>query len=283
MLMVFLLVKKAEDIRTYAWIVVMVPFIGSLVELFLAENKWKMKIPSQLKEIISTHQIIQSIKKHLSPLLLFLMMSCAVTIYTHTDAVMLGLMKTERIVGLYSCAARIKSMLPMLTGALWAAALPKAADLWKQKKTDAFQKLSEKSFHVVYMVMLPLVIYFILFAEPWITIIGGEEYLEAAGTTRLLLLAVIPIGFSNIIGGQMLIATGQEKKLFQAELAGAGSNILLNCILIPYFSAAGAAIATTISETLVTIITLLAIRQQIKVRIFQPANLKRSIIGCFIA
>ena len=238
----------------------------------------------ECRRIITSGKCFRACLKHLRPLSLFLLMSCAVTVYNHTDTVMLNLMTANKnTVGLYTCAAKLKGLLPMLTGALWAAALPRSSALWKKQDISSFLKLAGKSFHVVTMITIPLTLYFCLFAEPWIHIIGGKEYLDAAQTMRFLIPAVIPIGFSNILGGQILIPMGQERKLFFAELIGAISNILLNWLLIPVWSAPGAAIATTISEILVALFTAFSVKKLISIRIIQPTNLCRSILGCLIA
>lgn len=281
---ILLLVHSPSDIHTYAWISVLVPFMASLGELFLAEKKWHLGIVRECRKILSSEMLFMACLKHLRPLALFLLMSCAVTIYGHTDVVMLNLMTGDQhMVGLYTCAAKLKGLLPMLTGALWAAALPKSADLWQKQDIPAFRELAGKSFHVVTVITIPLALYFCLFAEPWIHIIGGKEYLDAAQTMRFLLPAVIAIGYSNIIGGQMLIPMGQERKLFYAELIGAVSNIALNALLIPLWSASGAAIATVLSEILVTVVAAISVRKQVKIRVLQPAHLCRSLFGCLIA
>lgn len=279
----FSLVRQFSDIYTYAWIAVLIPLAINLSELIAAERKWHLDIYRKLRLVLFSGGFVQAIKKHIRPLTLFFLMSCAVTIYSHTDTVMLGLIKDEHTVGIYTCAARVKMLLPVLTGALWAAALPKAAELWKAKNTEEFQRLSGKSFHVVYVVMLPLTVYFFIFTEPWIELIGGAEYLEAAWTMRLLLLAVIPIGLSNIIGGQMLIPMGQEKKLFHAEAIGASANIAMNAVLIPFLSASGAAIATTVSELIVTVYAAYAVRKAVRVQILKKEDLVRGIAGCILA
>ncbi len=279
----FTAVRTASDINKYAWISVLIPFVISGVELVVADRKWDLRILAQLRALFRPAEVCETVRKHIRPLMLFMLMSCAVTVYSHTDAVMLGWMQSKQAVGLYSCAAKIKSVLPVLTGALWAAALPKSAELWRNQEKTAFRDLAEKSFHVIYMVMLPLTVYFFLFAEPWTLLIAGDDYLEAVRTMRLLLLAVIPIGFSNIIGGQMLIPMGKEKKLFQAEVVGAVSNIMMNAFLIPVLSSAGAAIATTVSEVLVTAIAMLAALKTVQFRIFQPRNLLYSSVGCIVA
>ena len=281
---ILLLVHSLRDINTYAWISILVPFATSLAELILAEKKWHLGLLAERRKIITSGKCFRACLKHLRPLALFLLMSCAVTVYSHTDTVMLNLMTADKnIVGLYTCAAKLKGLLLMLTGALWAAALPRSSALWQKQDIPAFRELAGKSFHVVTMITIPLTLYFCLFAEPWIHIIGGKEYLDAAQTMRFLLPAVIAIGYSNILGGQMLIPMGQERKLLYAELIGAFSNILLNALLIPLWSASGAAIATVLSETLVTIFTAWFVRKQVRIRILQPAHLCRSLFGCLVA
>ena len=280
---VLLLVREPADIHRYAWITVLVPFAVFTAELILADYRWELKILPRCGRIVAGGRILQTLRKHIRPLALFMLMSCAVTVYSHMDIVMLGWMRDERTVGLYSCGAKIKSILPVLTGTLWTAALPASAKLWQEKREKDFAVLSEKSFHVVYMVLIPLTVYFVLFAEPWIRLIGGEEYLDAGRTMRLLLLAVIPIGFSNIVGGQMLIPMGRERDLFRAEVIGMTVNLILNGILIPLFAAPGAAIATTVSEIMVTVAAVWMVRKQVKVRIFQRKTLLRMLAGCVTA
>lgn len=277
------LIRQASDIRTYAWISVLIPLAIFIAELAIAEQKWHLHIGSQCVRILATGGLFQAIQKHIRLLLLFLLMSCAVTIYGHTDTVMLGLMKDEQTVGLYTCAAKIKMLLPVLTGTLWVAALPRSASLWKRKQTYGFVALSEELFHVVYMVMLPLTVYFFIFAESWVDVLGGEAYIGAVQTMRILLLAIMPIGISNIVGGQMLIPMGQEKKLFQAEAIAAVGNIAMNAILIPIMSASGAALATVICEVFVAIFVGCSVLKQVKVRIIQTRKIRNSLIGCGIA
>ena len=279
----FLLVRVETDILKYAWISVLTPAVISLVEIVYAERKWNLQILRGLCNIVLDRKTITVICKHIRPLGYFLLMHCAVTVYTHTDTIMLGLLVNERAVGLYSCAAKIKVFLPVLTGTIYTVVLPRATELWNQRNKKAFQELSEKSFHVVYMVLLPLTVYFFLFSETWILLLGGAEYMDAAWTMRILLLAVLPIGLSNIVGGQLLLSMGREKELFQAEAIAAVANILLNVVLIPFFSTSGAAVATAIAEINVLVFTIFCLYKQIRIKIILPKYLCQSISGCLVA
>ena len=68
---------------------------------------------------------------------------------------------------------------------------------------------------------------------------------------------------SNFIGIQCLIPLHKEKITLYSVCVGAATNFTLNIILIPQYGAFGAAIATLVAESLVTIFQLIAARQYI--------------------
>ena len=96
----------------------------------------------------------------------------------------------------------------------------------------------------------------------------------------ILLLAVVPIGISNVIGGQLLIPIGQEKLLFRAEMAGMLANIVANAVLIPRYDVTGAAIATLLSETLVAVMAAIYIMRFVRIRIMDASVYIKSIAAC---
>lgn len=63
-------------------------------------------------------------KKHFKPILIFFMMSCAVSVYSSLDLTMLGFMRTEFETGLYSIATKGKTVLAMTGGLVWGLFFP---------------------------------------------------------------------------------------------------------------------------------------------------------------
>ena len=74
---------------------------------------------------------------------------------------------------------------------------------------------------------------------------------------------VIAIGLSNVFGRQYLIPSNQDNKFTIAIICGAGTNLCLNIVLIRAFASYGAAIATVIAESVVTIVMLIFIKDSI--------------------
>ena len=281
--LLLLFVRNASAVYAFALISVAMELVVSISQALIANAKWNLSIVTNCFQTIRQRRSFSTLRQHLPSMMLFFLMSCAVTIYSHTDVVMLGAIRGSSEAGIYSCAAKIKMVLPTITGALWAAALPRAATLWKRGNIEHFQALTERSYHAVQTIVIPLVLYFFIFAGPCVRLLGGSAYSRAALPMRLLILAVIPIGISNIAGGQVLIPTGREIQLFRAELAGALSNILLNAMLIPLMSVSGAAIATTFSEALVALLTVRSVRCFVRVKVIDPCTMKRVALSCLTA
>ena len=251
-----LFVRSASDVYAYAWIAVAMGLGAHTAEMIVAQRRWGLNVFRNSAAVLAAGRLGAVLREHLPSLLLFFMMSCAVTVYSQTDTIMLKLFKGDEAVGLYACAAKVKHMMPVITGALFAAAMPSSVELWRHNRKEVFLDLSHRSFHVVLTILTPLALYFFVFAEPCVRLLGGAEYRSAALPMRVLMLAVVSIGLSNIAGGQILISMGQERRLFRAEVIGALCNILMNILLIPAFSVTGAAIATALSETLVAVMTI---------------------------
>ena len=72
------------------------------------------------------------------------------------------------------------------------------------------------------------------------------------------------IGLSQIFGLQMLTVQGKESKFLYAVSMGAVISIFLNLLLIPIFSAAGAAIANLIAELTVLVGCMVLGRYKLK-------------------
>ena len=203
-------------------------------------------------------------KQHLRPLFLFFVMSCAISIYGSLDLTMLGFMKTDIETGLYSVASKGKSVLTILGGIVWMSVLPQATSLWKAGKRKNFESLAGKSLVIVSTIQFAVMVVCMVFA-PWIVVIIGGNAFEGATTAfRILLLSLVPIGMSNILGGQVLIPAGRERSLLRAEIAGALANFIANLLVIPRFSIEGAAATTVLSEIVVTIWCFWAAKRELE-------------------
>lgn len=90
---------------------------------------------------------------------------------------------------------------------------------------------------------------------------------------------LVIIATSNVLGKQYLLPTNQQKVFTLSILAGAGVNLILNLILIHYWNAAGASIATVIAEIVVTAVQCWFTRKQLPLGECLLSGLRYAVFG----
>ena len=192
-----------------------------------------------------------AIKAHIKPISVFFAMTAATTIYTNLDVVMLNFMQGDVQTGYYSCAVKIKGVLVSFVTALGAVLLPRMSYYAEKKNDREFNRLIKKAFLFVAATSIPLCIFFIFFAKGSILILSGETFLPAVFPMQIIMPTLVLIGFSNLMGIQILVPLGMEKQVLYSEIMGALTDLCLNLWLIPSMGAAGAAIGTLVAEAVV--------------------------------
>lgn len=202
--------------------------------------------------------------KHFYPILIFFAMSCATTIYTNLDTVMLGFMKDNVEVGYYNAAIKIKNVLLGVVTSLGTVLLPRASYYVENNMYSEFKRIAGKALNFVVLISFPLCLYFILFAKEGVLFLSGDAYTEAILPMQILMPTLIFIGLTNIMGIQMLIPLGREKVVLYSEIAGAIVDLAINIVLIPIMSSSGAAIGTLVAEGVVWMVQYQALKEIVK-------------------
>ena len=202
-------------------------------------------------------------KPHLKAVAVFFAMSCATTIYTNLDTVMIGFIKGDIENGYYNAAVRIKSILVSIVTSLGAVLLPRASYYLENKLVDEFKKISQKALSFVFIIAVPMMVYFMLFAHESIYFLAGSAYDKSILPMQIIMPTLLFIGLTNIMGIQMLVPLGKEKYVLYSEVAGAIVDLVLNAILIPFMGAAGAAIGTLAAEAVVWIVQFRYLKEDV--------------------
>lgn len=253
LILMFLLVRRKSDYRIYAALLIFADTASNILNLFTARKYIDIKWQGNYH-----------LKKHLKSVFIFFAMVCATTIYTHLDTVMLGFMKTNIDVGYYNVAIKIKTVLVSLVTSLGAVLLPRTAYYIENNLLDEFEKVSKKAMHFVILLSIPLMTYFLIFSKEGIGFMGGKEYAGAIMPMMVLMPTLVIIGITNILGIQVLVPLGKEKVVLYSQMAGAATDIILNMLLIPHYSATGAAIGTLFAEIAVLIVQCVALRNNLQ-------------------
>ena len=244
-LLMFLLVHQKSDYVIYAAITVFTTSAANIINFL------------RLRKYVSFRKFKDyDFRQHMKPIMILFAQTLASAIYGCLDSVMLGFMRGNVEVGLYTIAAKLKMVLLALVTSLTSVLLPRMSYYVKNDDSENFDRMVVIALNFTTMMSIPLGVYFTLYSAPILGFIAGEEYLPAALTMALITLALIPIGITRVLGVQVLTAKGQEEKVLRSVIIGAIADFLLNLAWIPNYGAAGAAFATLITEIIVLIVQL---------------------------
>ena len=226
---------------------------------------------SNVFNFINVHRYISmrplrhyELRKHLKAVGIFFAMSCATTIYTHLDTVMIKFMTTDADVGYYSAATKVKVILVSIVTSLGAVLLPRASYYIQKNMINDFRVITSKALNFVMVFSIPLALYFIIYAKEGVLFLSGSEYDGAVIPMQIIMPTLVFIGLTNILGIQILVPLGKEKQVLYSEIIGAIVDLALNIALIPRYHSAGAALGTLAAELAVFIYQYVVLRHEVK-------------------
>lgn len=251
----FIFVRDTDDAVNYA-------LISSLAiggnNIFNLVNLRKYNIRFSFNNI--------KIRRHLKPIFVLLGSVIAIEIYTMLDTTMIGAMVGTTEVGYYTNSMKLVKLLITVITAIGGVLLPRLSDYYSKGEFEKLNHIVDKVFRIMLFLFLPAQVALILVAPVIMPILFGDSFIPAVLTLQLTSLLICILGFSNLFGTQILLTFGDERKLLISTILGALSNIALNLILIPVMAQNGAALASVISETIVTLTAYYYAKKRVTIR-----------------
>lgn len=255
-ILIFLLVKKPEDLYLYCILYISNNIISAALGYFIAAKKYGLKT-----KITGLSVVFAELKNGWA-----LFVSTAMgSVFNSIGVTVLGLLATSETVGMYSAISKIPYVLTILFGAISQALYPQAC--------EAFSESFDSGVRTVKKYGLPVFMFFaiggiviMLLNQPIVFIAFGKDY----ATNSLLLIPFIIwqlLGIANnLLGIQTLVAAGYQKEYSIAFTMSSILMIILMAILGYFWGAYGVAMASLCSELFLTLQLLLCIRKIIMIR-----------------
>ena len=269
LVMMFLFVHQPEHYLIYAIIGVISSSGASVLNIVYRRKFCKTRFTLKMDW-----------KKHFPKIVLLFTMIVSQTIMNNLDITMLGFIKGDYEVGLYSTAAKLTSIITQVVASVAWVLMPRLSYQYEHGSTEDANRLINNAFSFTAAVGLPLIVAVNLMADETILIIGGEKYLGAVTCCRILTIYMAMGFMSNIYGNMILLPTNNEKYFTWTCVAACIFNAIANAFFIPLFGIEGAAITTGISSTIVTIGTHIACRKKTRYRLSNVKSVLRGpVIG----
>ena len=271
-ILLFILVREPSDYLWYATITVLAAVGSNILNFVHAKSFINIRLT------LNTNW-----RYHLKPILVIFASAVAVTIYVSSDTTILGILKNDYAVGIYSISVKIYQIVQSLLSAILTVTIPRLAMLWGQKRRSEYNDILTRVINTLGILVLPASVGLIMLSREVVLIIAGHKFLSSVNSLRIITWAIIFSIFAWIFSDCVLIPAKRESKILRNTLITAVINVILNFILIPSLSYDGTSLSTVIAEFSVMVMNGYSCRDIIKPIIFKKETLKNlfeSIIGC---
>ncbi len=250
LVILFVFVKTPDDYYIYAFLTVLSTIVISLVNFIY------------IRRYVSLHiRIGRHLKRYVHELMPFFVNEVSIVVYVSSDTTLLGLMRGDHDVGLYAAAVKIYTIVKSIFIAIFSVTLPKLSNYARNDDKTGFTRILSGTVSVFIILAIPAVTGLILYAEPIIMFVCGEEYMDASLSLKLLAIALLFAVFGGILTRCINIPLGYEKTNSMATMIAAAENIILNIPLIAVWSLNGAALTTVFAEITVLIICMIKLKK----------------------
>jgi O-antigen/teichoic acid export membrane protein len=198
-------------------------------------------------------------------------------IFHWTDSFIIGFFYETTMVGFYNAAIPIAFLLTIAPLLFMQLFFPLVSKEYSMGKTENVKQLSKQVGKWILIINLPLLSLLILFPGYFLELLFGEEFLIASEALRILSIGVIFLNFGEI-SIRLIEMKGKSRIIFYDLIIVSAINLILNIILVEKYGINGAALATSLSFIILTILVNFQVYKYLKI-----FPLRRKIVNVFIA
>ncbi len=188
----------------------------------------------------------------------------AVQVYTVMDKTMIGLITGDYFQnGYYEQSVKISRMVLALVTSLGAVMISRIGYYYGRNEQEEIKRLIYRSYRFAWFLSIPICLGLVAVAGNFVPWFLGPGYDTVVTLLHVLALLILVVGISNVTGIQYMIPTKRQNLFSFTVLLGAGVNFILNLVLIRFFKATGAAVASVAAETVITIVQMILVRKEL--------------------
>ena len=196
--------------------------------------------------------------------------------------VILGLLD-EKALGYYTVAYNLGWYVNMLfTESVDRAAVPRYSNLYEEEGLEATSEFLTKATRYFFLFALPAVAGLAVIREDLLVLLASEKFKPGATLVPLLLSAFLLYGVRTLMGAGLFIKK-QPWTMAGLNLAGVALNVALNFLAIPWLGLMGAAVASLVSQLIISQLFWLVGSRHVPVRVDFLALLRHALCAAAMA
>lgn len=254
--LIFLFVKKSDDLWIYTLIASSSLLLGHLI-LF----------PQAIKIVKPISFGWKDMKEHIAPLFSLFIVVIASTLYTVFDKTLLGWLSTKEAVAYYEYSNKIINIPKTIIGVIGAVLFPKACSCYSKGDVKGMKKYFKFSVLFTYFIGFASIFGLVMISNLLSVLYYGESFKECGKIIISLTPAIIIVGFGDIIRTQMILPMHKDFQLIIIQVLNAIINIVISVLLIPKYGVYGAVFGTLSAELFGFIAQIFICRKNIDFKI----------------
>jgi polysaccharide transporter, PST family len=252
--LIFLLIKNDGQVYLYSALYAITSLLIGTTSLLFVKYKLKIKFRK-----VSLNELTIELKDGW-----YLFTTNAMTkIFSTFGITILGIFSTDSNVGIYSAIQKVPLIMTMFFAPIGQALFPFISQQFNYSFENGIKKVKTITKMIMPIVFLIGVIV-ILISEPLVDTLFGKEYSEFSTLVIPLVFWFVFSILNNLLGIQVLVASGYQKEYSKSFRVGVVSIIFLNIVLGVFWDMYGVAIAAMVAEFILTIMLIYYIRKIIK-------------------
>jgi len=215
-----------------------------IIVFFLAKRTVGFRLTMDLK--LAKRLLVEAMPLGLSAIVTF--------VYFRIDTIILSIVKGPADVGIYGAAYKILENVSYFPAMFMGLMMPLyAQNVFADRQK--FRRIADKAFGAISLLAVGLFFGIFSLSSKIIHVIAGPGFEESAGVLRVLDLAIVGIFWGQCFN-MILIAANLQKKLLKIFIICAVMNVTLNFLLIPKYSYMAAAWVSSLTELLVSALSV---------------------------
>ena len=182
----------------------------------------------------------------------YILSGMMVAIYGQTDKLMLKQLMDEGAVGYYATAVAICSMWTFVLSAIIDSMYPTIMKAFKTGQS-IFERKNRQLYTLVFYISVLVSVVFSIFGEVIVRILYGKTYLPAVVPLKIITWYTA-FSYFGVARNAWMVCNEKQRYLKYMYIVAAIVNVLLSLCFIPLMGAAGAALASLITQISTSIV-----------------------------
>lgn len=244
---IFLFVRKAEDYGVYFLLLTLSAVLNALVNILYSGKYVRVTFRG-----LSPGPFVM-------PYLVLGLNYVLTSMYTSFNVIFLGMVHDPEQVGYYTSATKILSIVTAFFTACTTVLLPRMSAVLSEGKEDVFRSFVEKTFNILFLAGVPLVILIEMTAGDIIRVLSGAGYEGSNVPLMIVTPLILIVGLEEILIVQVMMPRKMDRRILRNSVYGAIVGLSLNLLLVRLLKAEGSAIVWLCSETAVLLSAAFAV------------------------